>query len=367
MKLKIILLVSLFLTQVHALEADNFTDRFSPLPDAREALNKETNRLLGLAVERANNSGSLLEKEIMKNPGGGQCNPKVMQMSVMRHLGSGVKPSGIEKWAIETPQIQRHKPKDNYVYRHPKDGTNGVKVNEQDFLVKSPIPTASVLLKAAIDPSLNVNGQYVGTDKLGHFFDQGYTAYEKSKDATSFEEGVTASLKHSESAEETIWGLIPSGIKSYGDLSANYSGFLFWTQLTEGSNPYFRCSNGVWSQVRNFDWAEYVMPSWDEAINCSQFSVKATLENYVANTQNLEKAAKNRGKSYKYTCPVSARECVKMKAQYGSKAPYLLSPACLKAKVGDGEEMQYTGQSPASDITRNIVQGGGAREGSGRK
>jgi hypothetical protein len=120
-------------------------------------------------------------------------------------------------------------------------------------------------------PSLVLNGHYVGADKLGHFFDQGYDYYEqvyvKHGDAREIIE------KLGPADENGLNGMMGDGIRAYGDLAANFSGYLFWREVAQGSNPYFECKDGKYVRTkRRFDWSDYVNDGWDEGINCSEFN-----------------------------------------------------------------------------------------------
>lgn len=125
----------------------------------------------------------------------------------------------------------------------------------------------TALTHTGLSPTVRIGNTYLGTDKLEHFLSEGYQYYEKQ-----MEGGTLAEILNIGTVEEnTFYGLAASGIKSYGDLASNYSGYLFWRNVTEGTNPYFRCTNGSWQQVRQFNWNDYVNPAWDESINCSEY------------------------------------------------------------------------------------------------
>lgn len=196
---------------------------------------------------------------------------------------------------------------------------------------------------------LKVNGVYLGSDKLGHFFKHGYQYYEISKRTQTgvfsfFEShmhpavlvsarglnGVGGAFEHGENQESGLWGLRSTGVHSYGDLAANADGLRFWRQLTEGAKPYFVCSDGKWKRVRDFDWSEYVSDAWDEAINCSHFENEEIEKAVALRVAELQRAAERPV----LTCPVEPDKCKALPARYGDHAKRVLSPECLQAASG---------------------------------
>ncbi len=103
----------------------------------------------------------------------------------------------------------------------------------------------------------------IGSDKLTHFFAQGYEYIEVYR-----QRGVRAAVAHGIGTEKGKYGLNGNGIYSYGDLSANFSGFTFWRDLTKhGCGHFAKCRNGDWMQTRRFNWLCFANPAWDEAVN----------------------------------------------------------------------------------------------------
>ena len=103
----------------------------------------------------------------------------------------------------------------------------------------------------------------IGSDKLTHFFAQGYEYIEVYRKC-----GVRAAVAHGVETERGKYGLKGTGIYSNGDLAANYSGFTFWRDLTKpGCGHFYRNKWGKWCQSRQFNWCNYANPAWDEAVN----------------------------------------------------------------------------------------------------
>jgi hypothetical protein len=144
-------------------------------------------------------------------------------------------------------------------------------------------------------PSVVINGHYVGVDKLGHFFDQGYAYYEEIY--LRHKDPMTTIENYGLEDEDGGNGMASNGIRSYGDMAANFRGYLFWRDVAAGLNPYFSCQGGKYVRTaRRFDWAEYVTDAWDEALNCSEFSpaVQKVVDKALA------------GKPH---CPVNPKAC----------------------------------------------------------
>jgi hypothetical protein len=85
-------------------------------------------------------------------------------------------------------------------------------------------------------PSVNFFGIYLGTDKIGHFFEQGYAYYEiytdaYNKGASDFEARQKA-VDHGVLQENTYFGTMIDGVYSNGDLSADYAGMTFYMNFT---------------------------------------------------------------------------------------------------------------------------------------
>lgn len=88
--------------------------------------------------------------------------------------------------------------------------------------------------------TIKVYGTYLGTDKLGHFTDEGinyYFEYHRWKDqGLSERESIARAVKLGTDgwmSESGLLGLAANADYSNGDISANFAGFLFYRNLTE--------------------------------------------------------------------------------------------------------------------------------------
>lgn len=158
------LLISLLISSLaQAFEVDNFTNRYSPLSDSRDAMNEDVNKRLQMAAQSANGLVNRAVNRISK--GANQCDKEDLYDEVHDEVGGWIVGS-LEGFAEDSDKIQRHQDDKNSIYY--KDG---------QMLAGSGV----VLKLFGTHSSINLNGNYVGTDKFGHFFDQGYEYYKEFK------------------------------------------------------------------------------------------------------------------------------------------------------------------------------------------
>lgn len=268
-----------------ASEVDNFTRRPTDPKEwedraALDTLNLKTNELMSQALAKVQG-----------------CDLRQLHRSVKESLGGG-EVGKLEAWAIKHPGLKKVE----------------VAYGESIY-AEAGIKTASPgLVALGAVPSFMLGGHYVGADKFGHFFDQGFGYYE----AIHLKYGDAARVIESSGLadEDGLNGMIGNGIRSYGDMAANFSGFTFWREVAAGPNPYYACVGGKFKRTaRSFDWSEYVSDAWDEGINCSEFSPSVGAV--------VKKALAKRGVS----CPVAPERCQTILAQPCGFT--FISPACL--------------------------------------
>lgn len=266
-------------------EPDNFTRRPTTVAElgdtsALNALNAQTEAMLASVL-----------------PGLTGCNLGNLNLAVKGALGGG-EIGKLENWADEQSTLKK----------------TVIPYAESIYAGAGLFSTGSIGL--AIDgivPSVVINGHYVGVDKLGHFFDQGYAYYEEIY--LRHHSSVETIENYGLADEDGGNGMASNGIRSYGDMAANFQGYLFWRDVASGPNPYFSCHDGVFARTaRKFDWAEYVSDAWDEAINCSEFS------------GSVQKVV-DKALSGKAHCPVMPQKCQGVLDQTCGFT--YLSPACM--------------------------------------
>jgi hypothetical protein len=114
-----------------------------------------------------------------------------------------------------------------------------------------------------LDSTMLVGNTRIGSDKLGHFFQQGFMYYENivRKSAT-----LQMALDWGHSTEAGGFGLATTGVYSRADLEANYQGYLFYRNLH--NNP-----------AMNFDISDYINSKWNEESHTSTYvaDIKETI------------------------------------------------------------------------------------------
>ncbi len=98
------------------------------------------------------------------------------------------------------------------------------------------VPLTHLLVAFGNAPTIHTYGVHMGTDKLGHFFQQGHEYYrlylrheaQKMNEA----DNLAAVIKHGVKQEQGIYGRFASGIYSNADLAADYAGLKFYLNLT---------------------------------------------------------------------------------------------------------------------------------------
>lgn len=111
-----------------------------------------------------------------------------------------------------------------------------------------------------LGPHVKIKSICVGTDKFGHFFQQGYQYYEIARRKSS---GTSAAAEEFGRGTE-IWmaGLRATGVFSNADLEANRQGLKFYDDLKA-------------SPTMTFDIAKYFSSKWNEQVNPSYYSSDA--------------------------------------------------------------------------------------------
>ena len=272
----------------HATEVDSFTNRNAVFVDATPALDAQMNRRIDQAIKRTNKIGT--------------CDAHLLYFEMGVSLRAGLlgafMVSPLENYSNWSGKVDRNKTRRrNSIY---KDLT----------IIESP-PIALYPLGALI----LVNGQLIAGDKFSHFLNVGWTYYQIHHRKG---QPVSEALAYGEKTEEGIWGLATTGIYSYADLAANFSGMRFWTSvlgeedpLGLNTEPLVKCVEGRWERQLEFTWADWVDPGWDEGINCNKYAPRV-----------------ERNVSSGVVCPVDPTRCARVVALYGKYADRLVSPEC---------------------------------------
>ena len=130
------------------------------------------------------------------------------------------------------------------------------------------------LSKSGLSPNIQTKGIYFGVDKLSHFGSTGRRYLKeylkRIRKGLSPDEAVKAAIRLGLSNEAMILGLWPSGVFSYGDMEANFQGFLFYKKMClDEVDTYLAKESGRWKLVKIPDLRIFISPYWDESFNLS--------------------------------------------------------------------------------------------------
>jgi len=170
-----------------------------------------------------------------------------------------------------------------------------------------------------IGESVNMCGQTLGLDKLGHFFDSGHQMIVyHTKGSRNIDFAIKETLRAQEGGD---YGVGTTGVYSFADYTANVYGQSFYLDLI-GKNALIQCddSSGVIKYKLNrkkFDWCDYIHEGWNESINCSSYSFKQI--------SRIEENKARKG----YKCLNDKKRCSKIKERL-SKDFYLNDSAANK-------------------------------------
>jgi hypothetical protein len=149
--------------------------------------------------------------------------------------------------------------------------------------VVAPFPFAHVLTDC---PTIRLYGVDLGTDKVGHLFQQGYEYYVRYLDARDDGADEAAALagavRWGVLTESTLYGLALTGVYSNADLAGNYAGLEFYHNLFHEVRigervlpPILRHDGTAWGIDPARDGAELLRPyitlHLNEAFNPSRY------------------------------------------------------------------------------------------------
>lgn len=295
--------ITFFSSYATATEIDSFSLRFSSMKDATARVDQITKELLIKAVNEANNKGA-------------SCDEAKLYSRVRKNLGSGVFWSNIENVLVKDQSIDKRLSSRS----------------ESIFADLSPFESIPIFV-ANLGSILQIGEHVVGTDKFGHFFEDGAIEFEQ---AFVKGLGVEEGLNYGEKQENGLEGIKLTGVYSFADLVSNFKGMMFYKRLTdhyleEGETPYVSCRENQWVLNEIPSWSEIVDWGMDEALNCNRYASTA-----------MEKKIKNRisqlEEKYQrpFQCPLSAQVCKQMKEKYEKEFPMfyqrIISPECLNLR-----------------------------------
>ncbi len=311
--------VFIFITAyAQAYEVDQFTRRDEVPKDSLDVLDKEINSRIDRAIQKANGGFFVDKCNSDKKENRTESRMKLFRNLKEQLVNDSIANGELEAYAKGAKEVAKRKISfDESIY-------NKVK--------KFPI-----LQHFGVAPVINVGGTQIGTDKLGHFFNQGYSIYLSNSKRSDYNNRATIGLLESLDSENTLYGLETTGVKSYADMTANFDGQRFWEKLCGfpkakdntrcEPDAYLKCNDdGTWAlnSTQKFSLKDFVSPAWDESINCSSFNPD-TAEGIF---DNLNKRAHLYKGHPLQPCPAEPQKCVQIIEKYKSIGKKTINPIC---------------------------------------
>ncbi|MBF0207807.1 MAG: hypothetical protein HQK53_13060 [Oligoflexia bacterium] len=297
------LVIGIITTVSMATEVDSFTQRYSGMRDSLSELDRICEEFILRALEKANSEAPGDEEELYD--------------IAYKMFAGGWFWGNFETYIKETDRLDKRTiDRKDSIY--------------SDLSFRQSFPMFLASLGAIYD----IGGVIVGSDKFGHYFEEGYKYY-----VETFVEGkgVESALAIGEGEENGFFGMATTGIYSYGDLYANFQGMRFWKDFAP--NPFNSQSlvgpyvimggDGKWKLNANhkFSWKDYIDPGWDEGINCNKYFDASYLEKINKHLELFE-ARDNRN----YHCPVVPEKCLEIDKikDYPQLINRLVSQDCIR-------------------------------------
>ena len=232
-----VVLVLNFCVDAWAYESDQYMNRTQIVAEAIEMMDKQVNQAIDVVLNR---KPPLVTKQTIAR-------------GIWREVGGIYWADKIERWAAKSPHVDKY------------DQTR-----RKSIYQSMPIWATRVNFVFGVGRSFKLNGNMVGSDKLGHFFSQGYKYYRRELRGESEEKLLAKGVF----AERWLFGQLTTGVYSNADLVANYEGWLFYQSLfaddVTGAKPaILRLKGDKYVKQRPFTWADHVNAYWDEALNPS--------------------------------------------------------------------------------------------------
>jgi hypothetical protein len=262
-----------------AVETDQYMAWKVELPDSAEAINGYLNTEIAAAVAKINN-----EKKLAKF----SCED--VTAKILSHIKGKYEISRVSAWTSSSDQVARF----------PDD------LKRLQYAKQSIYRYSSTIISASVDlaKTINVDGYYFGTDKIGHIFYMGRHYYDEYLKAInnkwSHIQAVRFAIDKGIASEQKFLGYIVGGVFSYADLEANYQGLLLALDFCQGDQPYLSQTEDkqfVFNQ--KLDIRKYVNADFDESFNPNYYGPnkirtvrKMISRNYCSEYQSNEVQAR---------------------------------------------------------------------------
>ncbi len=222
-----------------AYETDQLSNRLNPIQDSTALLDERVNQSIADAI--ANWKGKRKDSKVVSR--------------IYHDIGGVHWVDKIERWAMNSEDIER------------------IQVSRYDSIYSGhPIWATRVAGMFGTGPTIKLNGQLIGSDKLGHFLSQGRKFWKRY---VRYQDEARAA-EHSAYTERALFGQLTTGSYSNADLVANFEGYRFYRSLFEdnvipGKPAILAWENDQWQIQRHFTWADHVNEYWDEALNVNHY------------------------------------------------------------------------------------------------
>lgn len=241
-----------FVPPAHAYETDQLTGRTIPLQDAMPQANAWANELIAAAVARTNAQTHCKQDEVTTRRVLGRriadATARGQYVPERQLAGFGY---GVFSALLETGAVDRH----SFLDR--SDIYGALKPGE-----------AVVLYSVGTCSTIRMGNVLMGTDKLDHFWELGF----QYANASRWGEKPWRAVRWGTFTEKLFYGLLTSDVFSYADLRANEAGYHFYTELLTPKSTLQVGADGCVTQVRPFDFAEWIDEDYDEVLNQSVYN-----------------------------------------------------------------------------------------------
>lgn len=248
--------VLLLALSASAYESDTLTDRHLALPDVTDALDARVQEIIDRAIVSTNRrtgcdgdaavARDLLARAIHRETATDEL---VLDRGGLRAFGFDRYSAWIEKGGVAR-----------------RDFTD-----RRDIFGTTSGAEAPLLRWAGVASTVRVNDVLLGTDKLDHFFEEGYDAWRRSRDGADEARAIAWATM----TENTRYGLKTSETFSFGDLKADFDGMRFYASLATPGAVVELGADGCVTRGRPFTWRDWVTWEYDEVLNPSVHTASA--------------------------------------------------------------------------------------------
>lgn len=266
--------------QVGALETDQFTVPPQPLADIGPQVAEKLHDTLATIIQQLNAELDQLTSQLASatNPA---TRSRIQQQIDQRLSGRPIADRLYDAVGVGIPETQLELwiRRNNFHPSQPAIFEVACADSVTGICIQRP------LIMIGLAPTINLFGCYFGTDKIGHFFQQGYENHQLDlkgrAQGLSEPDRLKQIVVKGTTLEKGVFGLFLSGIYSNADLAADYAGYKFYLNLCEpvkiGSTihpPIFVLVNQRWAfnpQSADPLTKPFVSDHFNEALNPCEY------------------------------------------------------------------------------------------------